>query len=343
MSKIRMLEYDLPLAKGYVKDGDINILFDFPYMERVKCVDQPGINLLDFIWLDENLIEELFNILSERYLIDASADELMDSVRCIAGKNMYLMSYITYAIDLLTNDTVDDRIDYLIDDAYIKEFSASYSDNDVKLIIVKSIKDDILEKQKQLESHIEKILGDADEFAPAQRLFLFGEVTNFSSSLDSEVDLRGLDENTIRERIKKENISFFEMFELNCLDDIIRFELVQLIYSNAPIRRCKLCGKLFTPKGRVDSLFCSRLMNGEDKPCIEIGPTRLQAIEQSNDPIRRAYKQGYDRMTSRKRYGTITNIEFQTWQFEAGDLRDKCLAGEISLEQFEEWLNKTKR
>ena len=89
--------------------------------------------------MDQNLIEDIFNILSERYLIGASANELMDFVRNIAEKNIYLMAYVTYAIDLLTNDTVDDRIDYFTDDNIIKELSASYSDNDVKLLILKDV------------------------------------------------------------------------------------------------------------------------------------------------------------------------------------------------------------
>lgn len=351
--KITVLNYKKQLARGYIKGDDMHLLFDFPFMEQIKCNQQLGMNLLDFIWLDRSLVEDILSMIGLKYLSGCSVDELIDFIRPIADKNCYLMAYITYAIQLLADGALDSRFenDTDTDISYLDELYETYTTNDVKMLIIKQIPADIAEKQKKIEQDIELILGENSkykDFSPAQRLYMMESeeknylTTSFNTSFSSEVDLRNLSKVELAEKIQKENIPFFEMFELKNLDDLIRFELVQMINHNCIVRRCKLCGKLFTPRGRSDSLFCVRRMNGEERPCIEIGPTRLQAVEINKNPILKTYKQAYDRMSSRKRYKTLSIKDFQKWQSEAGILRDKCLNGEMKINDYKAWLDQTK-
>lgn len=351
--KITVSNYNRPLARGYIKEDEMHLLYDFPSMRQTECHDQLGMNLLDFIWLDKRMIDDVFLTLCGKYLITPNADGLVDYVRPIAEKNCYLMAYIAYAIELLTTDLIDGRFEEDKDISFLDELYDTYSIDDVKLMLIKQIAADITEKQKSLEQDIEMILGENSQYIayiPAQRLYLLERKrdkasylsTSFRTSFSSIIDLRDLSYENLAKKIKKENIPFFEMFELSMFNDLIRFEMVEMINHNCIVKRCKLCGKLFTPKGRSDSLFCSRIMEGEERPCIEIGPTRLQQDEINKNPIRKAYKRAYDRMSSRKRYKTLSTKDFQKWQLEAGRLRDKCLAGEITLEEYQVWLDLTK-
>lgn len=352
-NKITVSNYNRPLARGYIKEDEMHLLFDFPSMKQIKCHDQLGMNLLDFIWLDKRMIDDVFLTLCEKYLLSLNADELIDYVRPIAEKNCYLMAYIAYAVELLTTDLIDGRFEEDRNISFLDELYGTYTNDDIKIMLIKQIAVDITDKQQRLEQDIKLILGVNSQYrayTPAQRLYLLEQKrdetsylsTSFKTSFSSVVDLRDLSNDELSEKIKKENIPFFEMSLLNTLDDLIRFELVEMINHDCTVKRCKLCDKLFIPKGRSDSLFCSRIMEGEERPCIEIGPTRLQAVEINKNPILKAYKRAYDRMSSRKRYKTLTAKDFQKWQLEAGRLRDKCLTGKISLEKYQAWLDQTK-
>ncbi|MPM37066.1 hypothetical protein SDC9_83672 [bioreactor metagenome] len=79
------------------------------------------------------------------------------------------------------------------------------------------------------------------------------------------------------------------------------------------------------------------------KPCNEIGASRICTAKLQTDPILKVYKKAYSRMDSQKCWGSIDQKEFNDWSWQAIEKRDRCLAGEISLDEFQEWLDKTKK
>ena len=50
-------------------------------------------------------------------------------------------------------------------------------------------------------------------------------------------------------------------------------------------------------------------------------------------------KRSYKAHNARIRYGLMTREEFQAWSKEARQKRDRCVAGELSLEEFVAWLD----
>ena len=50
------------------------------------------------------------------------------------------------------------------------------------------------------------------------------------------------------------------------IDDMMRFELVQIVLHGVKYKHCKCCGKLFVPEGRSDSVYCDRIMPGQENP-----------------------------------------------------------------------------
>ena len=48
------------------------------------------------------------------------------------------------------------------------------------------------------------------------------------------------------------------------------------------------------------------------------------------------FKRAYKRYHARMKVGSVRPNAFKKWKYEAVDMRDKCLSGEISASEFEE-------
>jgi hypothetical protein len=235
------------------------------------------------------------------------------------------------------------------------ELIKAYDLDDLKGFALSKLPEVIAYQQEFLNDVIEISIGDTLElkdFTPAQRLYIltnfkeYREVNfnmQFRSSLNTTFDLRDMDEAAVKSAITENNIEFFEMYDFPTVDDMRRFELVQMILHECSFKRCKYCGKYFIPLGRSDSEYCSRIMPDETKPCSEIGASRIRTAKLQTNPILKVYKKAYSRMDSQKRCGSISQKEFNNWSWQAIEKRDRCLAGEISSDEFQEWLDKTKK
>ena len=60
------------------------------------------------------------------------------------------------------------------------------------------------------------------------------------------------------------------------------------------------------------------------------------------NPAIREYKRSYKTHNARIRYGLMTREEFTAWSVEAREKRDKCVAGDLPMEEFVAWLNSDK-
>ena len=129
------------------------------------------------------------------------------------------------------------------------------------------------------------------------------------------------------------------IYPLETMDDVIRFDIMQMLVNKVKFKPCKCCGHYFIPSGRVNSEYCDRIMPGETKPCNEIGALKTFDIVHKNDDIHKAYITAYRRMDSRQRAKLITKDEFKEFGKLARAERKKCYNGEITLEQFQAWLD----
>jgi hypothetical protein len=354
------------LARGYIKDGEIWFHISAPTFKGVTIHQQLGVDLLNFVWLDKSLIKENFELLYKRYIALASArfsydavmDDLLKFLGPLLGKNTYLDVYIIKAIEYLVSDGKDkdtlSQVAACMGIEYV-ELIEAYDLDDLKGFALSKLPEVIAYQQEFLNDVIEISIGDTSDlkaFTPAQRLYIltnfkeYREVyynMQFHSSLNTTFDFRDMDEAAVRSAITENNIEFFEMYDLPTVDDMLRFELVQMILHECSFKRCKYCGKYFISLGRSDSEYCSRIMPDETKPCREIGASRIRTAKLQTDPILKAYKKAYSRMDSQKRCGSISQKEFNDWSWQAIEKRDHCLAGEISSDEFQEWLDNTKK
>lgn len=191
--------------------------------------------------------------------------------------------------------------------------------------------------------------------SPAQRLYFFdrieGSVANPSPirytefTFKTKMILDDLSCSTAAigpveraEKILESGIGLHENYVLDSLRDYLQFELVKFIMADLPLLKCQNCGRIFIPRGRRDVKYCNKIAAGETLPCDAIGALRVYQHKVSEDPIFKAYNKAYKRMNSRVKYKTLTQQEFYEWSKQARETREKCVEGEISLEEFNGWL-----
>ncbi len=99
----------------------------------------------------------------------------------------------------------------------------------------------------------------------------------------------------------------------------------------------------FIPVGRVDSLYCNRIMPGWTKPCNKIGANLAAKKKVNSNPALKIYRQAYQRMNKRMEQGYLEREAYDSWVTEAAEKRDQCLAGELSYKEFADWIDATSR
>jgi hypothetical protein len=129
-----------------------------------------------------------------------------------------------------------------------------------------------------------------------------------------------------------------ELYEIEEVRDLLRFEFIKMVEHNIFIKRCKNCGWFFIPSRRADAEYCDRMFADTGRKCSEIGAMRRYERKVAEDPVWEAYKKAYRRFNSRTRARKMTQAEFLQWSEQAARKRDECLAGDLPLEEYREWL-----
>ena len=125
------------------------------------------------------------------------------------------------------------------------------------------------------------------------------------------------------------------------LRDLYLYEKAYCLRNDVHFRACKNCGRLFAVQGNSKVEYCDRAADaGSSKTCRQIGAVRLYQKKQQKNPAIQAYTKAYKTRNARIRYGIITKEQFQKWAVEARTMRDRCVAGEVSLQELEEWLSR---
>jgi len=129
-----------------------------------------------------------------------------------------------------------------------------------------------------------------------------------------------------------------QLYEINIIADLCRFEFIKMIEHDIFIKKCKNCEHFFIPRGRADTEYCNRQYKETGRKCNEIGAMIRYEKNVAENPILKAHKKAYRRFNSRVRNKKMTQTEFLNWSNEASNKRDMCLAGEISFDDFIAWL-----
>ena len=133
-----------------------------------------------------------------------------------------------------------------------------------------------------------------------------------------------------------------DVLETTDLNDIVYYLIARCLDAGIRMKKCKYCGRYFAVTDNYGAEYCNRLIDGSNKTCREIGSVRLYDNRMLSNPITQAFKRSYKTHNARIRYGYITKEQFTEWSKKARAMRDQCLAGEITLDEFNEWLDSDK-
>lgn len=306
---------------GYSKDNRTYYKLKFDQIEETVVSSVSGKAVFDFLWIDGNDFETIFtNILSA--FASGGVGGAMSIAAPFVDKNSYLTIYIAAFIDYLAENTDEALTGFTSfmgsDFSAPKKGSPHYMMNFINAMVAS-----IEQKKAEIKFYIDDIMKDKKS-SLTQRFVKRGKESKlFDFKFDSYFDY------------ENEVITY----PLETMDDVIRFDMMQMLVNKVKFKPCKCCGHYFIPGGRVNSEYCDRIMPGETKPCNEIGALKTFDIVHKDDDIHKAYITAYRRMDSRQRAKLITKDEFKQFGKIARAERKKCYNGEITLEQFKTWLD----
>lgn len=127
-------------------------------------------------------------------------------------------------------------------------------------------------------------------------------------------------------------------------EDLIFFDFLELVHQGCPVKRCKLCGRLFVQRTRHKTEYCDRKTeNG--RTCKQVGPKMVFNAEldkpenvalKEYNRIRQLKQQQLERDKNKEIGKDVGKAQaaFDAWSEPAKVLRDRFVAGEISEEEF---------
>ncbi len=292
----------------------------------VSCT--PGGPLFSFIYLDDDEILAAFTKIQEAFS-SGDAELTRITIDSYSLRDQYLATYIRAYLGYLFDRTDEDlrELTVFMGDGFVAP-SIDTPDFDTELI--KCIVASIEQKKNDVKSLLDKVLGEQDVNSAEPRKEL-------KTSFFMESKTNKLADFNLNCSLSIESIALD--FPLESVDDMIRFELMHMLFIDVDFKKCKYCGRYFVPSGRSDSLYCDRVVEGDGRLCSQIGPLKTFELSHKDDPIHRLYIIAYRRMDSRQRAKVISKEEFKDFGVRAREQRKKCYDGEITLEQFEDWLD----
>lgn len=115
-------------------------------------------------------------------------------------------------------------------------------------------------------------------------------------------------------------------------------EFTKMLEHNIRFRKCKNCGRYFIMKGNYDNDYCDRIPEGETKNCQTIASLKNYKEKVSDNVAWKLYNKYYKRYFARMKAGNIESDVFKKWQYKATAMRDECVDGKVTEQEFEEFL-----
>jgi hypothetical protein len=135
-----------------------------------------------------------------------------------------------------------------------------------------------------------------------------------------------------------DGLGMMEVLYPRSIFDIVDYFLRKAIQLDVGFKVCRNCGKYFPDTAHGNTEFCSRLFQDTGKSCKDIGSLTKWREKVAANPAILLYNKHYKTRFSRIKAGKVTREVFQEWAAMARAYRDRVIDGEMSLEDFEGWL-----
>ncbi len=115
---------------------------------------------------------------------------------------------------------------------------------------------------------------------------------------------------------------------------MLYLEFFKLLEEGTQFQKCGRCGRYFLSKGDYHGQYCDRVAPGESRTCQQLAAQESyqnKLKENDGQNALNIYQKYYKRYFARVTSGRLKKEKFKQWQYEAVQLRDSCLNGELSL------------
>jgi len=127
------------------------------------------------------------------------------------------------------------------------------------------------------------------------------------------------------------------VYEINSIKDILELEFTKMLEMDIRFKKCKRCGKYFLVKGNYPTLYCDRIAEGETKSCKKLGPIESYKEKNADNEAKKIYSKYYKRYHARITTRQIKEKNFKQWQYKAITMRDECIEGKITIQEYIDW------
>lgn len=140
-----------------------------------------------------------------------------------------------------------------------------------------------------------------------------------------------------------ENGRLCERLTFGSMRELLLFDLLRAMERSRTPRACKCCGEYFVP-ARSGEVYCTgEAPDGDGKTCREVGARRKFVEKLSGNDILRLYRAACGRVYTRKSRGGVTAADANDMIRACAELRDRALAGEMTIDELGEQLSKATR
>ncbi|MDD4700349.1 MAG: DUF6076 domain-containing protein [Oscillospiraceae bacterium] len=135
--------------------------------------------------------------------------------------------------------------------------------------------------------------------------------------------------------------TFTEVLYPKNIYDMIDYFVREFVKQEQPVRICKNCKRYFVLSGRSDAEYCNRPIDDKGRTCRDVGSIKAWTEKRKDDDVFKVYRREYKKRFGWIRAGKIEQEKFYAWSEKAREEKAKCDAGEISLQEFMDWLTKS--
>ena len=168
-----------------------------------------------------------------------------------------------------------------------------------------------------------------------------GSIQPKLASLYDRKDLRGIDRfEFVPVPANLERVSdsvFTDVLHPSKVQDLVNFFLSEIIRREVTFKTCRCCGRYFPSYVHGNAEYCERIFQ-EGKTCKDIGAMSMFRARLEENPAMQLYQRAYKTRFARIKAKRMTKEAFVVWGEQARGYRDRVLAGEMELEEFERWL-----
>lgn len=281
-----------------------------------------GSSAADFIYIDLNDLYRAADALQK----DAAADALRRQAEKLLDKSLYYLPVVAELLNLAAGS---------VRGTPLRAMNRLFKRYKKWQMTFEKLAENVLSADADVDRpkrYMELCFSAEHEFYPALR---YGEISVEPVSIGAPSD-------DARNWFPKRHGSIVEVLSTTDANQFFCYMVSKYLQAQLRMRRCKYCGRYFVLYGNSKQEYCDRPMEGSRGTCKEAGAMKLYVQRQNTDPAIRAYKRAYKTNYARIAYGLTTKEEFYEWSKQARLMRNKCAAGEISLEDFEAWLESSR-